>query len=244
MRKIFPALIFLIFLIQFAFFNLVTATEFFSNGDFESGKTVWFFSGTSDVDQNTVWEGSFSGILPAANDWIRQPTAGVWNDGAGGITNHTHFSAYIIHNGAGLHEIDVIVDYHDESSATYSYNITNSWVRYNIFPDLDPVKGVYNFRFVSPAGATVDFFIDWVTFGDGVEPTPTPIPIPSAGEIVSDQFIAAATATATMFVIVNMILIIQLMSDRITAEQFTKAEVGILLLSIVLVIMAGVVTNY
>ena len=225
--------------------SLVSATEFVSNGDFEDGKTVWFFSGNSDVDMNTVYEGVYSGVLPTAADWIKQPGAGVWNDGAGGITNHTHLSFYGIHDGVGLHEIEIIIGYHDETSDILKYNLTDSWTKYNVFPDLDPVKGIYSIRPFSTVGATVDFYLDFVTFGDGAEPTPPPAPTPTpASTTISENFIVAASVVAIMFVVFNIVFIVQLMSNKITTEQFMRIEIGIMLLAIILLILSGVVVNY
>jgi len=241
-KPILATLIF--FVLIFSSINLVYATEFFSNGDFEDGKTVWFFSGSSDVDSSTVYEGSYSGVLPTENDWLKQPGSGVWNDGAGGITNHTHLSFYGIHDGSGLQTLQVIAEYHDETSDMLEYNLTSSWTKYNVFPDLDPVKGIYHFRFQSPPDATVDFFVDFVTFGDGAEPTPPPAPTSTPpGEILAANFTQAALLIATLIVILNLIIIIKLMGDH-NIEALIKEELAIIILALVLLVLAAAVTSF
>lgn len=215
--------------------------NFLNNHDFEDGKTGWFFSGTSDVSTTTVYEGSYSGYLPNANDWIRQPVSGVWNPT---VTNATYFKFYAIHDGSGTQTLNVIVDYADESFDVLDIDVTSTWQRFDIHGDVSHGLGVNDFRFQSPGGATVDFFVDFVTFGTGTEPQPSfPTPTP-AGEILSEEFTNAAIVVATFFVFVNVILIVNLMSGQITTDQFTKLEIAIIFLAIFLLVFAGVVTNY
>lgn len=131
------------------------------NYDFEDGASEWQFS-LCGVQTSTVYEGTTAAYMDDANDWIGIPTGGVWNDGTGGVTNITTFDFYAIHDGAGSHDMQVTLVYHDETDATHNYAVGTSWTYIDVMADLNPSKGLYNFLLRSPAGATVNFFVDYV----------------------------------------------------------------------------------
>lgn len=148
--------------VPFAFGDLVSVI---TNGNFELGDDgSWGKSGSARVQSGTVYQGAYAGELQAVGDWLRQPVSGVWNDGAGGIVNYTVFDFWGVHDGSGNQTLNVIVDYHDETFDVIEYNLTSSWRFFNIMSDVNTALGVYDFRFQSPVGATVDFFIDNVRF--------------------------------------------------------------------------------
>lgn len=139
--------------------------EVFDNGDFEDGDDgVWGTSGTADIQSGIGYQGTYGGVLLAPNDWLRQPNASVWNDGSGGIQDYTILDFYGCHDGAGAHNLSVIIDYHDETYDLFNYSLTNSWAYYNIMDDVNTSLGIYDFRFQSPVGSTVNFYLDDVRF--------------------------------------------------------------------------------
>ena len=84
-------------------------------------------------------------------------------------------------------------------------------------------------------GADMGFYV----YGDDLTP-PTPTP---AGEVLSESFIVAASVIMVVFIGVNLILIVELISNKLTSEEFIRIELAIIFLALLLLVLSGTVTQ-